>query len=268
MIQRADDIYTPPKDRDRLVYEHYENVLEDHVAELVHRNVMGLKWYYGNMSNRNEANKHWNVSCGHDRQEVIDNGFDWILPIFDACAKKFNFEQKYELTGFSRAYMNAHTHGVEPHWHRDDGDFTILYYPRTDWQVEWGGGTVIYGEEEDAERPYDPKHGLFPTTIAHTSQYIGNSLIIFDAWRWHNAQAVRRECYELRPIIVFKSEISGHNADRLEFYKIDESQTEEQTKVRDYLTNKGNFDDLIKPKDKYQTDSIHPYDWKKLEWDG
>ena len=34
--------------------------------------------------------------------------------------------------------MNAHTFGIEPHKHKDDGDFTMLYYPRMDWKLEMG----------------------------------------------------------------------------------------------------------------------------------
>ena len=33
-----------------------------------------------------------------------------------------------------RMYLNAHTHGIEPHPHIDDGDYTIIYYPRMDWK--------------------------------------------------------------------------------------------------------------------------------------
>ena len=31
---------------------------------------------------------------------------------------------------------------IEPHIHRDDGDITMIYYPRLDWKVDWGGGTA------------------------------------------------------------------------------------------------------------------------------
>ena len=67
--------------------------------------------------------------------------------------------------------------------HTDDGDFTMIYYPRMDWKPEWGGGTYIDGE-------------LIP--------YVGNSLVIFDAHLHHMAMPVTRECYELRSVVVFK----------------------------------------------------------------
>jgi len=31
-----------------------------------------------------------------------------------------------------RVYVNAHTHGIEPHLHLDYSNFTMIYYPRLD----------------------------------------------------------------------------------------------------------------------------------------
>ena len=38
-----------------------------------------------------------------------------------------DFKEKYELVDYVRIYMNAHTFGMQPHWHVDDGDFTMIY---------------------------------------------------------------------------------------------------------------------------------------------
>ena len=94
--------------------------------------------------------------------------------------------------------MNAHTHGIEPHMHQDDGDFTMIYYPRCDWQDDWGGGTVIDG------------------TLV---EYVGNRLVVFDAHLHHQAQPVSRQCYELRTCIVLKCNLEIGGVDRLDFYK-------------------------------------------------
>ena len=94
--------------------------------------------------------------------------------------------------------MNAHTHGIEPHMHQDDGDFTMIYYPRCDWQEDWGGGTVVDG------------------TLV---EYVGNRLVVFDADLWHQAQPVSRQCYELRTCIVFKCNLESGGVDRLDYYK-------------------------------------------------
>ena len=61
--------------------------------------------------------------------------------------------------------MNAHTHGVEPVMHKDDGDFTMIYYPRMDWKPEWLGGTAIWDDEGK--------------NIDRYCNYIGNRLLIF-----------------------------------------------------------------------------------------
>jgi hypothetical protein len=49
--------------------------------------------------------------------------------------------------------------------------------------------------------------------------YVGNSLVIFDAYLPHMAMPVTRECYELRSVIVFKILIEGANRERLDYYK-------------------------------------------------
>ena len=133
-----------------------------------------------------------------------ENEGDLVVPASKINAKKINFmakhgrgliclaltQEKVKNVMVHRCYMNAHTHGMEPHIHKDDGDFTMLYYPRMDWKLEWGGGTSVYdemGEEIDRHIPYK-----------------GNRLLVFDAYLPHQAMPVARECYHLRSIIVFK----------------------------------------------------------------
>ena len=181
-----------------MIIDIYDNVLEDHVAEYIHLEMKKLSWKFDYVSDKKEPNFHWHIFCGHNPKEVIDNGYEWTLPIWDVAKIKYNFKEKYALDNFVRIYMNAHTHGIEPHMHQDDGDFTMIYYPRLDWKQEWGGGTVVDG------------------TLV---EYVGNRLVVFDADLWHQAQPVSRQCYELRNNIVFKCRVSGANRERLDFYK-------------------------------------------------
>ena len=100
--------------------------------------------------------------------------------------------------------LDTHTFGIEPHVHKDDGDFTMLYYPRMDWKLEWGGGTSVYdelGEEINRHVPYK-----------------GNRLLVFDAYLPHQAMTVSRQCYQLRSVIVFKCYVQNNNRQRLDFY--------------------------------------------------
>ena len=188
----------------------YDNVVEDHVAELIHSQIKGCEWKFDyHSNNQTEAtvktpNKHWHIFCGHDVESITENGYDWLLPIWESAKRKYDFEEKYKIENFKRLYMNAHTHGIEPHIHRDDGDFTMIYYPRIDWDKEWGGGTVVWDENYDVEQ--------------HVA-YKGNRLMVFPAHCLHSAQPVHKWCMELRTCVVFKTYVEGSNVDRLDFYK-------------------------------------------------
>jgi Rps23 Pro-64 3,4-dihydroxylase Tpa1-like proline 4-hydroxylase len=176
----------------------YDNVLEDHVAELIHLQMKEVYWKYDYHSEKKGINKHWHVLCGENENEVIQNGFSFVLPLWETAFHKYDFKSTYDVLEYKRVYLNAHTHGIEPHEHTDDGDFTMIYYPRLDWEKDWGGGTRV---DED----------LVP--------YVGNRLIVFNATVPHQAMPVSRQCYELRSVIVFKTYIDGANDERLDFYK-------------------------------------------------
>jgi hypothetical protein len=158
--------------------EVFDDILEPHVAEIIDMQLRDVSWKYNYDSVKNGVNKHWHVFCGHNPQECYDNGYGDLIPIWNAVKKH---KPKLEM---ERVYLNAHTFGIEPHRHIDDGDFTVIYYPRLDWKQSWGGGTTI-----------DDK----------LVGYKGNRLIMFTASNPHQAQAVSRGCYELRTCVVFKT---------------------------------------------------------------
>ena len=139
----------------------YDNLLEDHVAELIHLQMKTVSWQFHYDSSKGEVNKHWHRFCGHKIDDCIKNGWEWLLPVWNGANTKYNFKEKYNIVDFKRMYLNAHTHGIEPHMHIDDGDFTMIYYPHIDWKLEWGGGTMIDGQ------------------YVHN---IGNRLIVFPAY--------------------------------------------------------------------------------------
>ena len=174
-----------------MIIDVYDDVLEHHVAEYISMEMKELSWKYDYRSNTFLPNKHWHIFCGHNPKEIVDNGYEWVLPIWNAIKSKYHFDDKYDVDDFIRIYMNAHTHGIEPHIHTDDGDSTMIYYPRLDWKVEYGGGTVVNGK---------------------LIEYIGNRLIVFNAHLPHQAQSVSRECYDLRTVIVFKCVMSSTTA--------------------------------------------------------
>ena len=180
----------------------YDDVVEDHVAQLIDSEMRKVQWKFDYASNKKHQSRHWHVLCTQnstlEKKYTIENEFDWVMPIWSSAMLKYDFKKIYNIDTYKRIYMNAHTHGVEPVMHTDDGDFTMIYYPRMDWKPEWGGGTLIDGQ-------------LVP--------YVGNRLVVFDAYLEHMAMPVPRECYELRCVIVFKLMIDGANRERLDFYK-------------------------------------------------
>lgn len=159
--------------------EFTDNFLEEHIAQLIDMQLKEVSWKYDYDSVKGGTNKHWHVFLGHNVGELGD-----FVPIWNQISNNYNYEME-------RAYLNAHTHGIEPHIHRDDGDMTFIYYPRMDWRIDWGGGTAIYDNDLNS--------------ITHHINYKGNRLIKFPANLPHQAQPVSRECYQLRTCVVFKT---------------------------------------------------------------
>ena len=166
--------------------DYYDNFLEEHVAQLIDMQMREVSWNYDYDSKPNGTQKHWHVFCGHNMKECGENGHEFIIPIWEKIKNVINVE-------LERVYLNAHTFGIEPHIHTDDGDITMLYYPRLDWKIEWGGGTAIYNDKV--------------TEIDTHLVNKGNRLIMFDAHLPHQAQPISRECYQLRTCVVFKTKL-------------------------------------------------------------
>ena len=186
-----------------MICDVYDNVLEPHIAELIDMEMKEkLLWHYDYNSSKDWINKHWHILCGH--QQLYPE-YDFLLPIWETAKRKYNFEEKYKVGMFIRVYCNGHTHGIEPHLHHDDGDFTMIYYPILDWKPEWLGGTVIWNNKQNEIDKY--------------VNYIGNRLFVFDAHLPHQAMAVSRQCYQLRTCVVFKTMRSDANSERLDFYR-------------------------------------------------
>ena len=190
----------------------HDNVLEGHIAELIFMQMNEVYWKYDYHSDKGKINKHWHVFCGETEEQAIENGFDWLVQLWQTIFYKYDFKNTYTIERFKRIYLNAHTHGIEPHEHTDDGDFTMIYYPRLDWQKDWGGGTVIWTE-------HDQKKEEKPEKIEKHVAYTGNRLIVFPAKRLHQAMPVSKNCFKLRSCIVFKCFTDEVDDARLDGYK-------------------------------------------------
>ena len=151
------------------------------------------------VSNKKTENWHWHNSIFQDTAILpvatvediskISEKTPYIMNLWKEIQKKIIETVEYKCD-FSRAYINAHTYGVDGRIHRDDGDYTAIYYPLSEWNVEWEGGTCFYNKDQ--------------TDVIHYNAYVPNRLVVFDAKMKHRAMPVTRECYKLRPVVVFK----------------------------------------------------------------
>ena len=185
----------------------YDNVLPEIDSQLID-SIMSDKefmWHYQHKSNKKEEIYHWHRLAGRTKVEIENNGFEWLISLWDHLMNKYDLERKYGVCTYRRIYFNAHTYGIEPRPHRDDGDFTMMYYPLMSWRKDWGGGTIIWNEDTSEVE----KH------VAYT----GNRLVVFPANRLHQAQPIHIDCYKLRSVIVFKCWKDDPSNERLDFYK-------------------------------------------------
>ena len=173
--------------------EVYDNLLEKDIADKISGEMSTLKWEFEHYSTSNifKPNIHWHIPCGDSLDNIKNVGYDDIIfPIWEAAI------EKVKNVSIGRCYMNAHTHGIEPHIHRDDGDITMIYYPIMKWRTEWGVGTSVYDNDDENKIPkYVP--------------YVGNRLLTFSASLPHQAMPVARICYKLRSVIVFKCDVDN-----------------------------------------------------------
>jgi hypothetical protein len=92
-----------------------------------------------------------------------------------------------------RAYVNCSVYGDAYYMHRDCAahlrHVTALYYANLEWQPDWGGETVYYNDEEDAECVISPRPGR---------------LVIARGAVLHRGTVPTRSCYEERYTLAYK----------------------------------------------------------------
>jgi SM-20-related protein len=100
-----------------------------------------------------------------------------------------------------RAYVNSSVYGDMYYAHRDCSvhrqHVTVLYYANLEWQPDWGGETIFYNDNEDAEVVVSPKPGR---------------LVVARGAILHRGTVPTRACYEERYTIAYKM-LSGDPKD-------------------------------------------------------
>lgn len=92
-----------------------------------------------------------------------------------------------------RAYVNCSVYGDSYYAHRDcaahEPHVTALYYANLEWQPDWGGETIYYNDNEDAELAVQPRPGR---------------LVIARGAVLHRGNVPTRLCYEERYSLAYK----------------------------------------------------------------
>ena len=92
-----------------------------------------------------------------------------------------------------RAYVNCSVYGDNYYLHRDcatqEQHVTALYYANLEWRPDWGGETIYYTDEEDAELAITPRPGR---------------LVIARGAILHRGNVPARNCYEERYTLAYK----------------------------------------------------------------
>ena len=92
-----------------------------------------------------------------------------------------------------RAYVNCSVFGDSYYAHRDCGvqeqHVTALYYANLVWNIDWGGETIYYNDEEEAEIVVTPRPGR---------------LVIARGAVLHRGNVPTRICYDQRYTLAYK----------------------------------------------------------------
>jgi hypothetical protein len=100
-----------------------------------------------------------------------------------------------------RAYVNCSVYGDGYYSHRDcdthEHHVTALYYANLDWHPDWGGETIYYNDEQDAELAVMPRPGR---------------LVIARGALLHRGCVPARICFEERYTLAYKLNSPGPSA--------------------------------------------------------
>lgn len=138
----------------------YDNVFSDKQIDIIWSEYLTQpKWSF------------WHTSCQDS------NNFFWIMDFNDSeFFTKELFSRVKELVGeeyyLNSVYANGQTFGLDGDFHIDDPDdnaYTFLYYPMNDWDLSWGGETVIIDESGESKNIYPKPNSsvVFPSNFGH-----------------------------------------------------------------------------------------------------
>lgn len=180
--------------------ETIKQVFPPELLKRIQEEVGRVPFHYGWHSNRGIEYTHWNYSFA---KAGADNSLDVSDQISGVIKEAWDYLQANHIgpQALLRCYVNAHTYGIEGYPHTDSSralDKTILVYLTPNWQINWGGETVVYKDGD----------------ILHAELPRENKGLIFPGAQLHCARAVTRICPALRLTLMFKYAPIGYDTTR------------------------------------------------------
>ena len=164
--------------------EIFDNVLDKDNARYIHNCVDALSWNFVYQPTTHLLNKHWynnaNATLARGPAQLARPGPTWPDQLFKDIVDTLELRG---IDSIKSQYCLGHTFGLEQQSHYDACDLTMIYYPRLDWNPDWGGGTLV-GD----------------TLVS----YEGNRLLMFSCDQMHQGPPISKQCYELRSIVVYQ----------------------------------------------------------------
>ncbi len=156
--------------------EIYDDFFPDKIQREVYDKLMEPHWQL--RGGNSESNKFWHYD-GLEKQEYFN---DFLYQ--EICNKLDR-----NFSSIERIYANGQTAGQCGDPHKDDGDYTFLYYPSPFWDVRWQGHLIFFNDKEEDEK-----------IVLHKS----NRGVLFSADQWHYADAPERGYIGLRISLAYK----------------------------------------------------------------
>jgi hypothetical protein len=196
----------------------FDDVLTQKEHEDLFSYMKKLKWINDWSSARERLPDvwHWNFTFFQTQQNMpainseqlakLTADHPRIIPLWEKSSKLFaSYLGKFDIL---RLYSNCNPYGTNAYIHQDDGDYTVVYYPCTQWDTEWEGGTCFYEKDENGRLD----------AIRYVS-YKPNRLVIFPARIHHRGMPVDRRCTQPRYVIAMKLQRDVNDPEYMkEFY--------------------------------------------------
>ena len=155
----------------------YDDFFEESTREQIFKYLQRPKW---SMTGGNVGNRFWHM-------DNLENEEYFSVYLYNKIFQKIG--DKIKGHSINRIYANGQTAGQCGVPHPDDGDYTLLYYPNPEWDIEWQGHLIFLDTDWNPDK-----------VVA----YKPNRMVCFPAKTVHYANAPSRFFNGLRTSLAYK----------------------------------------------------------------